>query len=286
MMLSKSLLAGACLGILLVALPAGAQKTPTHILASGERGRSYHDVFAANIVRLLPAFRLKNRATTGSVENLELLADGRADLGFAQSDVYAQRMRSNRERYATITVLGRLVDECVYVVRRREGPIQSLADLGRPVDGRPPRVAVGPEGSGMSATWNLLSKLAPPLAGSQVVHTGGVLALNQLELGMLDAVSWVSDPENRSHVLLEAALAAPELALLPITDSALEYTLDDGTPIYHLRSVDLTKRRKDTPLETLCTGSLVFASAKANPRLVEGVSQALSLQRDAILGRD
>lgn len=285
MKLSTPFLAGASLGILLLASTVGAE-VKSDVLASGERGRSYHDVFGANIVELLPAFRLENRATAGSVENLELLADGRADIGFAQSDVYAQRMRSDRVRYGTITVVGRLVDECVYLVRRREGPIQSLADLGTAVDGRPARVAVGPVGSGMSSTWSGLTKLKPGLAGSKVVHTGGVLSLNQLELGVLDAVSWVSDPDNRSHVLLEATLASKELALLPITDPALEYSLENGTPIYHLRSVAVTAGRKDPPLQTLCTAGLVFASANANPRLVEKVSQALSLQRDAILGRD
>jgi TRAP-type uncharacterized transport system substrate-binding protein len=284
MELSKSLLPGACLGILLVASVAGAQ-VRSDVLASGERGRSYHDVFGVNMLKLLPGFRIRNRATSGSAENLELLADGKADLGFAQSDVYAERMRSDRKRYATITVVGRLVDECVYVVRQREGPVHSLADLGTPISGRPARVAVGPEGSGMSVTWSLLSKLMPALAGAKVVHTGGVLSLNQLGLGMLDAVSWVSDPDNRSHALLQATLAAPELALLPITDPALEHALDDGTPIYRLRSVALADGRNDHPLQTLCTSALVFASAKANPRLVEKVSQALSLQRDAILGR-
>jgi len=285
MKLSRSLLPGACLGILLAASVAGAQ-VPSDVLASGERGRSYHDIFGANMVELLPGFRLKNRATSGSAENLELLADGKAELGFAQSDVYAQRMQSDRKRYGTITVVGRLVDECVYVVRHREGPVHSLADLGSPIDGRPARVAVGPEGGGMSVTWSLLSKLTPALAGAKVVHTGGVLSLNQLGLGMLDAVGWVNNPDDRSHALLQAALAAPELALLPITNPALEHVLDDGTPIYRLRSVALADGRKKNPLQTLCTSALVFASAGANPKLVEQASQALGLQRDAILGRD
>ena len=283
---SKLLLAGVCMGVLLASSTAGAQGIKDDVLASGERGRSYHDIFGTNIVKMLPAFRLKNRATSGSVENLELLADGKVDLGFAQSDVYAQRVRSDRKRYGTITVVGRLVEECIYLVGRRDGPVQNLAGLGAKVDGRPARIAVGLEGSGMSATWSLLSKLTPSLAGAKVVHTGGVLSLNQLGLGMLDAVSWVNDPHDRGHVLLQAALTAPELVLLPITDPALEHKLDDGTPIYSLASVALTNGRNAPLHPTLCTTALVFAAANANPRLVEKVSQALTLQRDTILGRD
>lgn len=286
MKLSKTLLASVCLAVVMAALTADAQNIPSEVLASGKRGRSYHDVFGANIVKLLPGFRVQNRATDGAAENLELLADGIADVGFAQSDVYAQRVRSDPARYGKITVVGRLVDECVYVVRRRGGPIKNLMDLGTPIDDRPARIAVGPTGSGMSVTWDLLSKLTPALAKAEVVNVGGVLSLNQLGLGLLDAVSWVSDPDDLSHVLLQATLAAEELEWLPITNPALEYALEDGTPIYQLGSVPVTHHRTDPPLKTLCTAALVFASAKANPRLVEEISQALSLKREAILGRN
>ena len=285
MKLSKALLLCCCLGILLVGFGADAEKITSYVVASGERGRSYHDVFGANMVKLLRSFRLKNRATGGSVENLELLADGRVDLGFSQSDVYAQRLSGNRGRYGALTVVGRLVDECLYIVRRGDGPVESLADLGKRIDGHAARIAVGPKGSGMSATWKLLSKRNPALARSEAVHTAGVLSLNQLALGMTEAVGWVSEPHNRSHAMLRAALAAPELALLPIVDPKLEYTLDNGTPIYRLRKVALTDNPEAAPLPTLCTSSLVLARADANPRLVEAVSQALSLQREKILRR-
>ena len=61
----------------------------------------------------------------------------------------------------------------------------------------------------MTATWSLLSTLTLTLADAEVVHTGGVLSLNQLGLGLLDAVAWVSDPQNHSHVLLRAAFGDP-----------------------------------------------------------------------------
>ncbi len=271
--------------LLLLGGAAQAQQVQNDVLASGERGRSYHDVFGANLVAALPAFRLKNRATSGSVENLELLTDGRAHIGFAQSDAYALRMRSDPERYAKLTVVGRLVDECIFVATRRRGPVTKLQDLGAPIDGRPARVAVGPEGSGMGATWTLLAVLTPDLSQAEVVRTGGVLSLNQVGLGMLDAMAWVSDPANRSHVLLQATIQDRELSLLPIEDPELEHSLPDGTPIYRLRGVD-PGAGQDGLLTTLCTQALVFASADANPRLVEQVSQALSLKSSEILGRE
>lgn len=281
----QSMLAASVLATLLLASGVWAQGPRTDVLVSGERGRSYHE-FGSNLVKLLPAFRLENRISSGSVENLGLLADGKADLGFAQADVYARSLRIAPDRYSKLVVVGRLVEECVYLVRSREGSVENLKDLGEPVAGRAAKVAVGSEGSGMSATWSLLSTLTPTLADAEVVHTGGVLSLNQLGLGLLDAVAWVSDPQNHSHVLLRAALGDPKLDLLPITDPALEHALDDGTPIYRLRRVKLSDDDKGPELETLCTGALVLASPTANPRLVEATSQALSLHRNAILGWD
>ena len=285
---TASSIAGICLGILLFASHGRTEPIHSDVLATGERGRSYYDVFGKNLVKALPGFRLENRSTSGSAENLELLADGVADLGFAQSDVYAQRVRTHPARFGKLVPVGRLVDECLFIARRREGPVRSLADLGKPVEGRTARIAVGPEGSGMSATWGFLSTLVPGLGAAEVVHTGGVLSVNQLGLGMLDAVGWVSDPGNREHVLLKATLAKPELDLLPIRDPGLEHSLDDGTSIYRLRALEEKGRsRKDEPPhQTLCTSALVLASADANPRLVEKASQALTLKRDAILGRE
>jgi TRAP-type uncharacterized transport system substrate-binding protein len=283
MKLWRSLLVTACVGTLLVAAAGNAQNITTYTLASGERGRSYHDVFGANLVKLLKSFRLKNRATGGSIENLELLADGRVDLGFVQSDVYAQKLRAKGARYGALTAVGRLVEECIYIVRRRGGPIQSLSDLGKQVDGHSARIAVGPEGSGMEATWKLLSKLEPALSKTKLVHTAGVLSVNQLGLGMTEAVGWVSDPDNRSHAMLRAVAGSPELELLAIADPKLEYTLQSGTPIYRLRKVALTDVRDPILFPTLCTESIVLARADANPRLVEAASQALSLKREKVL---
>ena len=279
-------ISGTCLGILLLASHALAQPIHSDVLATGERGQTYHDVFGANLVRQLPAFRIKHRATSGSAENLELLAKGVADLGFAQADVYAERVRIDPDRFGKLVPVGRLVDECLFLVRRRDGPIRSLADLGNPVDGRAARIAVGPEGSGMSATWGFLSTLVPGLGAAEVVHTGGVLSVNHLGLGMLDAVGWVSAPGNREHVLLKATLAKPELELVQITDPGLEHSLDDGTPIYRLRTFEEKGRwgKKKPSHQTLCTAALVLASADANPRLIEQTSQALTLKRGAVLG--
>ena len=276
--------AGMVVAALLVASPSAAQEAPHYeVIASGERGRTYHDHYARNLISQLRAFRIRNRETTGSGENLDLLADGRADIAFAQADVYAARLRADRERYAGFIVIGRLTDECVYIAYRVGGPIASFASLAGPVDGRKPKIAVGPVGGGMSGTWSLMASLEPGLATAEVANTGGTLALNQLSIGIFDAVAWVTDPRNLDHVLLRAVQANPELGLLVVQAPKLEHTLADGTVIFESRAVDVTTGGDSQQLQTLCTGAMIFARPGANPRFVEAVSEVLSFQRDKIL---
>lgn len=275
---------GGVLAALLVASSASAQaERDFNVLASGERGRTYHDLYAPNLIVLLPAFHLKNRETSGSLENLDRLADRKADIGFAQADVYAAQLRADPARYGDLTVIGRLADECLYIARRADGPIQSLNALGGLIGARKPKIAVGPTGGGMSGTWSFLTTLDATLAVAEVVDTGGTLALNQLSIGMLDAVGWVTAPSNLQHILLRAVLANPEFALLSIADPKLEHVLASKAQIYQVKSVALGSGRNSDELQTLCTSSMIFARPDANPRLVEAVSEVLSLRRERLV---
>ncbi len=261
---------------LLCATSSGADE----VIASGESDRTYHDHYAENLIGELKTFYVRNLATTGSGENLELLIEGRADVGFAQADVFAARLKTDRARYGRLTVVGRLTDECVYLAHRAGGSIRDFAALRAPVDERKPRIAVGPEGGGMHGTWRFWTSLDPKLADVEVSNTGGALALNQLSLGAFDAVGWVTDPSNPEHVLMRAVQANDDLALLPIEVAALEHRLEDGTVIYERRSVETPGK---ATLRTICTSVMIFAGPDADPRFVEAVSRVLSLKRDEIL---
>ena len=93
---------------------------------------------------------------------------------------------------------------------------------------------------------------------------------------------------------MKAARADPKLAMMTLGEG-LEYSLEDGTLIYSRRSIGRDATWKgllsDDPakdavpfFDTICTIAGVFASADADPRLVEAVSRVLSLEREALLG--
>jgi TRAP-type uncharacterized transport system substrate-binding protein len=204
---------------------------------------------------------------------------------FAQTDAYSLALRRSPDRYGSLTVVGRLIDECVFIAHRRKGPVLDLTGLGQSLEGRKPKIAVGDAGSGMTSTWKLLSTLDPTLTEAEVVQRGGALALNQLSLGTLDAVGWVSDPRDLDQVMLRAVRAAPDLALLTI-DEKFAHTLENGIVAYESRTVDLSPDAEGASLQTVCTMAAVFARQDANPRLVEAVSRALSFEREALVRRE
>jgi uncharacterized protein len=268
----------------LLAAAAHAQSREGEIiLASGEPGRTYHDVYAVNLGALLRQFHVRYRETKGSRENLALLTEGQADLGFAQADLYAAGLREKPKEYGALTVIGRLGDECLFVAHRRDGPLARFADLAGEVEGRRPRIAVGPAEGGAAGTWHFLAALEPAYAGAAVDDTEGALAVNQLSLGLLDAVAWVTDPANAEHAMLRAVLAHDDLELLDVDDAALAYALPDGTAVYSIESVRVPDRSE--PLKTLCTSALLLARPDAPPRVVEGVAELLSLRRDDLTRR-
>ncbi len=252
------------------------------VIASGVRGRTYHDVYAVNLATLLPAFRVRYRETEGSGENLDLLASGAADVGFAQLDVYAARMRADRARYAGIGIIGPLIEECVFVAYRRGGPVNSASALKAAVEGRSPRLVVGERGSGMNGTWAYVVELAPAYGGVELQHTAGTLAINHLAAGIVDAVAWVTDPENREHKLFRAVRSNDALGLFGLADPALVHALSSGAEVYTLRQLKSGLREPKT-FDTICTRTVILTKPDAAPRLVDAVSDALSLERARLI---
>ncbi len=278
--------------LLLVAAAFAAASQPSKLpllrIASGPVGQTYRDVYAAGVAAKFPRYRVEHIPTAGSAENLELLASGKAEVAFAQADVYSQLLNSEDRRYRVIQLVGRLSDECLYVARREVGPVTSLASLGAPIEGRAPRIAVGPEGGGARWTWKQLVAARPDLAAAETSDTAGNLALNQLEAGLFDAVAWVTDPGNLDHRLLRGVRDKDTLSILTIDDASLEQELPSGLPIYRIQEVQLDRGRLNTDalapkVRTLCTSSGVFARLDADPKFIDKLSDVVALNRESLV---
>jgi hypothetical protein len=115
------------------------------VIAAGAAGEVYEAVGTA----LARAARARWSAdaqvltTAGSAENLQLVADGRADVGFATVDVAALAREGDAPFHSALSVvaLAGLYDDCLQVVVRADGAIRTLAGL------RARRISTGLAGS-------------------------------------------------------------------------------------------------------------------------------------------
>jgi len=257
---------------------ASAEKMRVTI-ASGVSGGTYRGVYADRLEEQLSDYTVIHRLSSGSGENLEMLADGRAAFGFAQADVFALRLAAEPERFSSLSVLGRLGVECLFIAVRKEGSIHALAEFEASIGDRPPEIAIGPPRSGSSGTWSHLVSLSPGLAAAIAHPVGDRMALRYLERGTFDAVVWVTDPSNFDHRMLRAVRESAQLELLEVSDEAFTASLPDGSQVYEADRIRLEKG--GSPIRTVCTSAILLAGDDVAPALVSRARRMRGLLRRA-----
>jgi TRAP transporter TAXI family solute receptor len=181
---------------------------PRHIvLATGPEqgayayyGRLYRDRLQRE------GISVTTESTRGSIENIELLRDHRADIAFVQGgaadDIEAPHLRS----------LASLYLEPVWIFVRKNASIGRLSEL------RGRRVALDKEGSGTRAVVLKLLADNHIREGDFVTSSlGGGSAAQALHEGKIDAASFVIAP---SAGVIQDLLAASDVALLSVNRAA------------------------------------------------------------------
>ena len=143
----------AAVAALLVALPTAAGQSQTTLtIATGSEQGVYYRLGKDLKSAIEKAARAKGRSitvkvdlTNGSVDNIERLVDGRAQLAFVQNDMVYHFARGTRN-YAfpsdDVRGLASLYDEAIHIVARSKTHVERIEGLlGR-------KVAVGPRDSG------------------------------------------------------------------------------------------------------------------------------------------
>ena len=122
------------------------------IIATGRDGGVYRE-YGLGLEKMiddhLPKLRAHARQTASSVENVELLAAGMADVGFTRADSASSKGDAAR----SIVALAWLYDSYVQIVVRRDSDIRTIDDLRRRCRPGPPgsrrcAIGIGPKGSG------------------------------------------------------------------------------------------------------------------------------------------
>lgn len=176
-------------------------------LASGEVGGFYY-AFAellAAVAKEAGTVRIEPVTTTGSQENLGMLANGQVDAALALAD-------SVQSERAPLVALGRVYENYLQLAVRSEGPIQQVTDL------RGTRVNLGAAGSGAAVTGERLLWAAGvnPVSDVDISHRPLRDAVAGVESGELDALLWAGgvptdalDVPQRLRLVELGELAAP-----------------------------------------------------------------------------
>ncbi|MDT0158596.1 TAXI family TRAP transporter solute-binding subunit [Microbacterium sp. ARD32] len=170
------------------AQPAWAQH-PLRIAGGGATGVYYdYGEHLAAVLRRDRGADVQVIETNGSVDNLRLIGEGRAQLGFAQSDAVADAVAGSGDFDAPLPIrtAARLYDEYVHVVVRADSGIRSIADLA----GR--TISLGGTGSGVSVVARRVLEASSVAADE--VHDAGLglgASIAALTDSRVDAFFWV-----------------------------------------------------------------------------------------------
>lgn len=147
--------------------------------------------------------------SAGSIENIQLLASGKADVAFVQGGT------GDAQANPDLVSLGSLYFEPLWVFVRADLPVQDLSQL------RGLKIAAGAEGSG---TWAIAKRLLEanqvPTDTPNISHEPSTDAARALMSGEIDAAFFVT---SATSALVSGLLEQPELKLLNF-DRAAAYT--------------------------------------------------------------
>ncbi|MCW9033206.1 MAG: TAXI family TRAP transporter solute-binding subunit [Rhodospirillales bacterium] len=237
-------------------------------IATGSKSGAYfHFAQRYHAILAREGLELEIINTKGSVDNIERLEKGEADVAFVQSGT-AQDKAAKPEN--TFTSLGSLYYEPLWVFVRQELPADNLGALA----GK--RIAAGVEGSGTWVVAKQALELNDLLSGkAEILHLSSDEAAKGLLAGTVDAAFFVASLES---TVIKELIEAPTLKLMSF-ERARAYTQKHR----FLSSVELPQGvvslRKNLPphdITMLAPAATLVTSDSLHPALVSLLVQAMT----------
>lgn len=224
--------------------------------------------------RLGFAVRPQVRVTDGSVDNLNLLDSGAADVVFSQVDTAADRLsQTPPDGPRALRALARIYDDVVHVVVRESLQVSTLAGL------RGASVSVGAPNSGVYfiATRLLATAGLAPETDLQAVQLGLKGSVEAMERGEIDAFFWSGGLPTQGVAELAAVLPIKLLDLKDVISAVRA-----AYPVYVPGMVPAMSYGIPEPITTLTVRSFLLVGAEMDDDLAGALVEVVFADREQL----
>jgi hypothetical protein len=272
----RAALAGLGAVVLAGCAAPGARLTDVALATGGDGGvyrrlgEALAGVWGADL-----GIRTRVLGSDGSVQNVDLLGAGSAQVVFCAVDVAADAV-GDRAR-PPLAALARVHDDAVHVVVPADSPIRRLADL------RGRRVSIGAPSSGvlviaprLLATVGLDPRrdLAPAMLGLAESVTA-------LQRGEIDAFFWSGGVPTAG---VQVLAAVRPIRLLDLTEEVL--ALRRAHPVYDVTTVPARTYRLTDPVTTPSVRNVLLVTAALPDDGADDLTRVLLARRDSLAQAD
>ncbi|WP_433479333.1 TAXI family TRAP transporter solute-binding subunit [Spirillospora sp. CA-142024] len=243
-------------------------------LATGEAGGAYEVLgqrFAGELRRRGLAAQVLR--TAASVENLAMLAEGRAELGFALADSADRAVRAGHPKVAA---LARMYMNYVHLVVPAGSPVGAVSDLA----GR--RVSIGAALSGTAVTAERVLAAARLTAPARTVTLGLDASTKALRDGDVAAFFWSGGVPTPA---LDAFARTTPVRLLAL-DALVAPLRRAYGPVYEDAAVPAGEYGRGVPVATVGTPSYLVCRASLSGDVAFAVTRILFASRDRLEAPD
>ena len=275
----KKIITAAAAAFVCLSVSASAAEV---VITTGQQGLTYNSVYGVNLASALAEYGYQTTVipSKGSLDNLDKISSGAAQIGFTQADAYQYWRQHHSNEAQKVDIIGELADECVFVAVKKDSKIGDESDLKDGV-----KIAVGDPTSGSYASWQYLQSLEKDYAKAETYAKGGVRALAKVTTGEYDAFLWVSAPDRSNKFLDAVNQEGSGLAVIDMNGWHVDDKLPNGKPVYELKkAVTASGWLSDSKVKVPCTKTLVVANTDAGDDMLENASTVLLKNLSRVLG--
>ncbi|MFG1702050.1 TAXI family TRAP transporter solute-binding subunit [Nonomuraea sp. M3C6] len=208
--------------------------------------------------------------TSASVENIKLLASGKADIGFSQADTAADAVNGKDTFTATqpIKAIARIYDNYSHVVVAPGVTATKVADL------KGKRVSLGPANSGTQVVARRILEAAGINPDTDI--TKQQLSINEsvqaAKDGTIDAFFWVGGLPTAG--ITDLATSKPDMKLLDTSDVLEKMRTTYGEQYVGL-DVDMTTYKLSGTIKTVGIANVLLVPDKMSDQLAYDITKTL-----------